>query len=137
MKELELNPGEELMFKLEGDVFGGGANPLLQAALKIYTFILKILGTRVKSTLVVTSERVLTYYEYITCYIIPTSRQMKVIMPSSVMEVGYGRVTVCGCFPYYTFHFQGHTEKAVYPVKGGTDEEMIEYVNKFYNALNK
>jgi len=137
MKELQLNPGEELVFKLEGDVYGGGANPLTQAFAKVYSFVLKIFGTRMKSTLVVTTQRVLTYTELITCYCIPTSRNMKVIMPSSVMEAGYGRVTTCGCFPYYTFHFQGHTEKASYPLKGGSDEQMIEYVNKFYDALNK
>lgn len=137
MKELKLNSDEELVFKLEGDVYGGGSNPLRQTIAKAYSIILKILGTKMKSTLIVTNQRVLTYTELITCYCIPTSRNMKVIMPSSVMEVGYGRVTTCGCFPYYTFNFQGHTEKASYPIKGGNDEQMIEYVNKFYDALNK
>ncbi len=135
MKELKLTEGEELVFKVEGDIYGGGANPLTQALAKFTAFILKILGTKRKSTLVVTNKRVIMYSEVITCYCVPSSRNMNVIMPNSVMEVGYSRVTTCGCFPYYAFHFQGHTENATYPVKGSSEEDMLKYVEQFYNAL--
>ena len=137
MKEIQLEVGEELVFKLEGDVFGGGSNPVSQAFAKLWASILKIFGTRIKSTLVVTTNRVIKYDEMITCYCVPTSRLMKVIMPNSVMEVGYSRATVCGCFPYYQFQFQGHTEKAIFPIKGGTDEQLAQYVKQFYAAISK
>lgn len=135
MKELRLKQGEKAVFKLEGDVYGGGSNPISQAMAKVRATIGKIFGIRIKATLVVTNKRVIMYQENVTCYCVPAGRQMKVIMPSSVMEVGYSRITSCGCFPFYQFQFQGHTEKANFPVKGGNDKMLTDYVSKFYAAI--
>jgi len=135
MKEIALNNGEKMMFKLEGDVYGSGANPITQAIAKIRRQILKLLGTTEKATLVVTNQRVIIYSEKKICYVIPADRQLEVLMPSSIKAVGYSRATQCGFFPYFAFFYDSITERRLFPIQGGSDDQLNGYVQQFYNAL--
>jgi len=135
MKEIALNNGEKMMFKLEGDVYGAGANPITQAIAKIRRQILKILGTTEKATLVVTNQRVIIFSEKKICYVIPADRQLEVLMPSSIRAVGYTRATQCGFFPYFAFFYDSITERRLFPIQGGSDDQLNGYVQQFYNAL--
>lgn len=135
MKEIALNAGEKMMFKLEGDVYGAGANPITQAIAKIQRQILKVLGTTEKATLVVTNQRVIIYSEKKICYVIPADRQLEVLMPSSIRAVGYSRATQCGFFPYFAFFYDSITERRLFPIQGGSDDQLNGYVQQFYNAL--
>jgi len=135
MKEIALNNGEKMMFKLEGDVYGSGANPITQVIAKIRRQILKLLGTTEKATLVVTNQRVIIYSEKKICYVIPADRQLEVLMPSSIKAVGYSRATQCGFFPYFAFFYDSITERRLFPIQGGSDDQLNGYVQQFYNAL--
>ena len=135
MKEITLNPGESLMFKLEADVYGAGSNPITQAIAKIQRQILKLLGTTEKGTLVVTNQRVIVYREKKICYVIPADRQLEVLMPSSIRAVGYTRATQCGFFPYFAFFYASLTETRNFPIEGGSDDQLNGYVQQFYSAL--
>jgi len=134
---LALLPGEEVVFQLEGDVYGGGANPITQAVARLTAAIQKILGTKRKATLVVTNQRVLEYQELIVCWCIPSATNLKVVLPHSVQEVGYSRTTTCGFFPYFNLYYQSFTQNTVFPIKGGSDEQLKDYVSKFYAAIQK
>lgn len=134
-QNIPLLPGEEIVFQLEGDVFGGGANPISQAIARINAFVSKILGTKIKATLVVTTQRVIEYREVINCWCVPVSRDFKVVLPHSIKEVGYHRVTTCGCFPYFALYYQSMTQSTFFPVKDGSDEQLAGYVEKFYKAM--
>lgn len=134
-QKLSLEKGETVVFQLEGDVFAAGANPVLQQLAMIRAFILKLLGTKIKATLVVTDQRVIEYRELITCWCVPTSVDLKVVLPHSVKEVGYTQRTTCGCCSFFTLYYEAFTQKTAFPIKGGTVEQMNEYVSSFYKAL--
>lgn len=134
-KNLFLLPGEEVAFQLEGDVYGGGANPVSQAIARFIGFFQRLLGTKLKATLVVTNKRVIQYRERITCWCIPTATDFKVILPQSIQEVGYRQVTTCGCFPYFTLYYKSIVEAINFPIKGGSQETLADYVAKFYSAI--
>lgn len=134
-QKLALLEGEKLVFQLEGDVFDGGANPVLQALAKLRAFILKLLGTKIKVTLVVTNKRIIEYRELITCWCVPTSVDLKVVLPQSVKEVGYRQQTTCGCCSFFTLYYEAFTQRTAFPITGGSVELMNEYVSSFYKAL--
>lgn len=132
---LPLLPGEEVVFQVEGDVYGGGANPISQAIARFTAFFQKILGTRLKATLVVTNKRVIEYREVIRCWCIPTATDFKVVLPQSVQEVGYRQVTTCGCFPFFTLYYRSIVQSTNFPIKGGSKDQLADYVAKFYAAI--
>lgn len=134
-QKISLLQGESIAFQLEADIYGGGANPVMQAIARVTAFIMKILGTRIKATLVVTNQRVIEYHEIITCWVIPTSVVFKVILPQSVKEVGYFQQTTCGCCSFFSLYYEAFTQRTIFPIKGGTQEIMNDYVSKFYAAI--
>lgn len=134
-KKLPLLEGEELIFQLEGDVFDAGANPMLQALAKLKAFIMKLLGTKIKATLVVTNQRVIEYREVIQCWCIPAAVDLKVVLPQSVKEVGYTQHTACGCCSFFTLYYESFTQRTAFPIVGGDVDEMNKYVASFYKAL--
>jgi len=134
-QQLTLLEGEKVVFQLEGDVFGGGSNPLTQAWARVQAFILKILGTRVKAKLVVTDQRVIEYRETVTCWCIPTAVDLKVLLPHSVKEVGYVRNTSSGCCSFFSLYYESFTQRTVFPMQNVSVEQMNTYVADFYKAI--
>ena len=135
---VKLVPGEQIVFELEADFWNVGNNPIQKAIGKTTRFIAKIFGYKVKGYLTVTDMRVIETREDISCYCIPTNRHTKVVLPHSVKEVGYSMEKVCGLFcPNYYFYYEGFTQSTIIQIENGSDEKLMDYVQKFYEAIKK
>lgn len=131
-----LIPGEQIVFELEADFWNLGNNPIQKAIGKFMRLVAKILGHRIHGYLTVTNMRVIETKEEIQCYCIPTSKSSKVILPHSVKEVGYTMEKVCGVFcPTYFFYYEGLTQSTIIQIENGSDEKLMTYVQKFYEAM--
>jgi hypothetical protein len=136
--KITLLPGEQIAFELEADFWNIGNNPIQKALGKFVRLINKILGYRVKGYLTVTNMRVIETKEEVICYCIPSNRSTKVVLPQSVKEVGFIMERICGLFcPTYFFYYEGFTQSTLIQIEGGSDEQLTEYVQKFYEAIKK
>lgn len=134
--EMKLLPGEQVAFELECDFIKGG-NATQVKIQQAFATLGKIFGSTAKTKLVVTNKRVIQISNIVYCWCIPSASSFQVIMPHSVMEVGYKKVSsCCGLIKAYQLYFQGLTEYTALIIKKGDDAELSDYVAKFYAALN-
>lgn len=135
-QNLPMLPGEELAFQLEADMWNMGNNPIQRAIGTFMKTVGKFLGFKVKGHVSVTNKRVLVTSETIKCYVFKTASTTKVLNPTSILEVGYSRKAMFGLFcPTNFFYYAGHTDVVEIAVSGASEDQMKEYVNKFYQAL--
>jgi hypothetical protein len=77
------------------------------------------------------------YRQTIQSYCVPTGTEFKLVIPASVKEVGYMQSSSCsGICKYFSLYYQSFTQTTLFPIQAGTEEQLGEYVNKFYTAIN-
>jgi hypothetical protein len=127
---------EKLVMEIEAELWATSSNPFAQLLGGIWKFIAMILGTRLKSFLIITDKRVIEVKSQILCYCINTGRQVKFVLPSSVKEIGYDKAATCGLFcPAYHLYYQAHTQNTRILLKGADDAEAMKAANAFYAAI--
>lgn len=133
---VKLIPGEQIAFELEADFWNVGNNPIQKAFGKFFKTVAKIFGYKIRGFLTVTNMRVIETKDEIRCYCIPISRTTKVVLPHSIKEVGYTMEKICGIFfENYYFYYEGLTQATLIQIQDGTDEKLMDYVQKFYEAI--
>jgi hypothetical protein len=134
---VKMLPGEDLAFELECDLIRVGTNPLMVKIAQLGASLAKLLGTSTRVKLVVTNKRVIQISSSVACWCIPQASVYQVIIPHSVKEVGYYHEAMCfGMMKSFFLYYEGLTEKNVFVMKGVTEDQMSDYVAKFYSALN-
>lgn len=136
MKDISLLPGEEKVFELQADFWNRGNNPIQRVFGNIFRLIAKILGTRIHGKLIVTNLRALEIRETINWYCFPTRTEVKLLTKSSIKEVGYTMEKVCLVFcPTFSLYYEGHTQATIIAIENGSDEKMLDLLDKFYNVI--
>ncbi|MBP7552929.1 MAG: hypothetical protein KA885_05835 [Spirochaetes bacterium] len=135
--DVKLIDGEQIVIQIEAELWAGSSNPMVRFLAGITKFVSKILGYRKKGFLIITNKRVIEYTEEIQCYCYVSSKETKIVIPSSVKEIGYSRAaTFMGiCCPAYFLYYDAHTQRTMVQLKGGSDFIAMDYVNKFYAAI--
>ncbi|HNE20097.1 MAG TPA: hypothetical protein PLF85_10275 [Turneriella sp.] len=134
--DVKLTPGENIVFKIEADFWQRGNNPLQKIVGNFMRIFSKILGYRVNGALIVTNKRVLELTEEYRCWCINTNRGVKVLTRRGVKEFGYEMEKTCGIFcPTYYLYYEGDTQSTLIAVQDGSDQKMMEILEKFQAAL--
>lgn len=133
---LKLLESEHLVAEIEAELWAASANPLMRMIGAIQKFISRILGSRRTGFLVITNQRVVEISSSMACYCFEISREVKVVLPSSVKEVGYTKQATCGFFcPAFFLYYEGYTQRTLIQIKGGDDEHLNSLVNAFVAAI--
>lgn len=134
---ITLQADETLVMELEAELWATSSNPLAKAIGSIKKVISKILGFKKSGFVVITNKRVVEVSTTIECYVFKTGQDVKYLLPSSVKEVGYERVTTCGCFcPAFYLYYEGHTQKTRVLLSGADEAEAQKVVDAFYRAIS-
>jgi hypothetical protein len=133
---INLVEGENLIVELEAELWATSSNPIAQLIGTIRRVIAAILGFKKKGFLVITDKRVVELYNQIQCYVFNTGRTVKYVLPSSVKEIGYEKLTTCGFFcPAYYLYYEGFTQKTRILLKGSDETNAQKIVDAFYKAI--
>ncbi|MDE7383290.1 MAG: hypothetical protein K2M99_05315 [Treponemataceae bacterium] len=74
---------------------------------------------------------------FINCYVFKTSQEVKYLLPSSVKEIGYERITTCGLFcPAFYLYYESFTQRTRVLLSGANEEEAQKAVDAFYKAIS-
>jgi len=134
---IDLADGEKLVIELEAELWATSSNPLARALGEIKRIIAMILGFKKKGFLVITNKRVIEVGTQIACYLFTVGRQVKYVVPNSVLEIGYNRKATCFCLcPAYYLYYQGHTQLTSVLLKGADEPEALRVTNAFYSAIS-
>ncbi len=131
-----LDEGEKLIMEIEAELWATSSNPIAKVVGKVQKFIAKILGTRIKGFLIITDKRVIEVTDTVKCYCFNVGRQVKYLLPSSVKEIGYQKMTTCGLFcPAYYLYYQAFTQTTMVLLNSNTNDEAQKAVDAFYKAI--
>jgi len=131
-----LQDGEQVVVELEAELWATSANLIARILGAIRRILALICGYKMKGFLVVTNKRVIEVSTQIACYVFTVGRQVKYVMPNSIMEVGYNRAaTFLCCCPAYHLYYQGHTQLTSILLKGADEAEATRVCNAFYSAI--
>jgi len=136
MEKLKLMSDEYIVFELEADFWDRGNNPLQKALGNIFRVAARALGYRVHGSLVVTNRRVFEMREEYRCYVFPVSRTVRALTQRGIREIGWEMRKTCGLFwPAYFLFYESETQSTVISIQNGSDEMMMDYLEKFMRAL--
>lgn len=134
---LILEPDESLVMEIEAELWATSSNPIAVALGNIQKFISKILGCRREGFLVITNKRVVEVKTSINCYVFKTGKEVKYLLPSSVKEIGYERITTCGLFcPAFYLYYESFTQRTRVLLSGANEAEAQKAVDAFYKAIS-
>ncbi|MEE1222510.1 MAG: hypothetical protein UHL07_03105 [Bacteroidaceae bacterium] len=137
--QIALEEGEVIVAQLEAELWATSQNPLARLIGQIVRIINLILGNRRDGFITITNKRVFETIHFQQCWVFNSSTTTRIILPSSVKEVGYSKEgTFLGCFcQAYSLFYEGHTTctqvllKDVY-----SDADAMDLVTKFYQAIS-
>jgi len=135
--DIKLIEGEQIVVQIEAELWAGSSNPIVRFISGISRILAMIGGYRKHGFLTITNKRVIETTEEIQCYCYPSNKETKIVVPHSVKEVGYSRTATffgCSC-PAYFLYYDAHTQRTMVQLKGGSDQQAMGYVNKFYSAI--
>ncbi|MCL2792399.1 MAG: hypothetical protein FWD87_04840 [Spirochaetaceae bacterium] len=134
---IDLADGEKLVIELEAELWATSSNPIAQFIGTIRRIIALIFGFKQKGFLVITNKRVIEVSTQIGCYVFTVGRQIKYVVPNSVLEIGYNRKATCFFLcPAYYLYYQGHTQLTTILLKGADEPEALRVSNAFYSAIS-
>lgn len=136
---LILNENEEVVAELEAELWASSSNPIAKFFGSILRIIALICGVKKRGFLVITNQRVVEIKFSKLCWIFNSSREFKIVLPSSIKEVGYLKsATFCGCFcQAYKLYYESYTQTTEVLLSTITsDEEAQKLAEAFYNAIN-
>jgi hypothetical protein len=133
---ISLLEGENLIVELEAELWAQSSNPIAQLIGNVQRVLSALLGFKKKGFLVITDKRVVEIYNQINCYVLNTGRQVKYVLPSSVKEIGYTKLTTCGFFcPAYYLYYEGFTQRTSIMLKDYDEASAQKIVDAFYKAI--
>lgn len=133
---IELQPGEQLVFELEAELWASSNNPIAKLVGKIMRLIALLCGTKRHGWLIITDRRVIEVSTETACWVFETNRNVKYVLPSSVKEIGYEKEKTCGCFCDAVYlYYEGFTQTTRILLPFGEDT-AIKVVDAFYNAIS-
>ena len=133
---LILEDGESLVMEIEAELWATSSNPIAMFIGKIRKFFAKILGYRRNGFLVITNKRVVEVTNIISCYCFNVGRTVKYLLPSSVKEIGYKKITTCGCFsPAFYLYYEAFTQTTQVLLSGADEKTAQKTVDAFYRAI--
>ncbi|EKR55131.1 hypothetical protein [Leptospira interrogans] len=136
MKEMKLISGEEKVFELEADFWNRGSNPIQKIIGNFFRIINLILGNKIHGKLIITNLRAFEIKETVRLFCIPTNRELKLLTKNSIKEIGYTMEKTCLFFcPNYTLYYDAHTQSTSIAVLNGTEDKMLDLLDKFYNVI--
>lgn len=91
-----------------------------------------LLGKKRQGFLVVTNNRIAEVYNEYTCHCCLASRDVKYVIPRSIMEVGYERVGIC-C-KHIEIYYEALTQKTSFVVE--SEETARKLVDAMYHVIN-
>lgn len=134
---LILGEGESLVMEIEAELWATSSNPIAVALGNIQKFINKILGYRKQGFLVITNKRVVEVNSTISCYVFKTGQEVKYLLPSSVKEIGYEKITTCGMFcPAFYLYYESFTQRTRVLLSGADEAQAQKVVDAFYKAIS-
>lgn len=133
---LELQPGEQLVFELEAELWASSSNPIAKMLGKLMRMIALLLGTKRHGWLIITDRRVIEVATETACWVFETNRNVKYVLPSSVKEIGYTKQkTCCLCCDAVNLYYESFTQTTEILLPFG-EETAIKVVDAFYNAIS-
>jgi hypothetical protein len=133
---LNLEEGENLVMEIEAELWATSSNPIAIFFGKASKFLAKLLGFRKNGFVVITDRRVIEVANTFTCYCFNVGKTIKYLLPSSIKEIGYEKITTCGCCcPAYNLYYESFTQKTSVLLPGADDATAQKTVDAFYKAI--
>ena len=131
-----LDEDEKLVLELEAELWATSSNPVARFFGNVKKTISKVFGTSKKGFIVITNKRVIEVSNLIECYCFNTAHEVKYVMPSSVKEVGYSKLSTCGfCCPAYYVYYESFTQRTSILLKGVDEAGTKKIVDTLYASL--
>jgi hypothetical protein len=133
---IQLLDGEHLVAEIEAELWAANANPIVRFLGSIQKLIARIFGSKRTGFLVITNQRVVEISSTVACYCFEIGRELKVVLPASIKEVGYTKQATFGMFcPAFFLYYEGYTQRTLIQIKGGDDSQLVGLVNAFVAAV--
>jgi hypothetical protein len=128
LDELDLLPGERIVYTIQGDGFFLGANPMAKAIAAVQAALLTITGGHVRIFVVVTSHRIVLVESRQAFCGFRRVKGVQAIALASLAECGWGRETQWCCIHSRAVHLESKTQRYTLVIKKLGDHALREFV---------
>jgi len=128
VSEVDLLPGENILYSIQGDGFFLGANPLAKAVASLQATIVKLTGGHIRVFVFVTNLRVLLLQSEQAFCGVRRLRAISAIALGSIAEAGSGKETQLCCVHTRGVYIQSKTQRYSLVIKKLDDRSLREFV---------
>lgn len=135
LADIDLLPGEQMTYLLEGDGFFVGSNPIAKAVAAFQASMLKLTGGHSKVFIVLTNKRVMMIHSVAMWCGFMRSKTISAIALGSVAEAGWAKDTQWCCIHSRAVHMESKTQKYTVVVKKLSDHGLREFMANLSHVL--
>ncbi|MBK8261981.1 MAG: hypothetical protein IPK80_11680 [Nannocystis sp.] len=135
VSEVDLLPGENILYSIQGDGFFLGSNPLAKAIASLQATITKLTGGHVRVFVFITNLRVLLIHSEAAFCGFRRLRAINAIALGSITEAGTGKETQWCCIHTRTVHIESKTQRYGLVIKKLDDRAQREFVRNLSSIV--
>lgn len=135
MGEVDLLPGEQIHYSIQGDGFFLGSNPLAKAIAAMQATMVKLTGGHIRVFIVITNLRVLLLQSEQALCGFRRLRGINAIALGSILEAGTGKDTQWCCIHTRTVHIQSKTQRYTLVIKKLDDRALRDFVRNLSSIV--
>jgi hypothetical protein len=128
MKEVDLLPGEQVQYTIQGDGYFLGTNPALKAIAVFQAAMVKLTGGHIRIFIIVTNQRVLLANSFSQCCGVKRMKGVNAIALASVAECGWAKETQMCCVHSRVVHLETKTQRHTLVIKKLKDDGLRQFV---------
>ncbi len=128
LNEVELLPGEQIHYSIQGDGFFLGANPLAKAVAAMQSAIATMTGGHIRIFVIVTSLRILMLQSHQMWCGCRRVKSIDTITLAALAEAGSVKETQWCCFHTRAIHLESKTQRYGLVIKKLDDRAMRGFV---------
>jgi hypothetical protein len=128
MKEVDLLPGEQVQYTIQGDGYFLGTAPILKAIAVMQAAITKITGGHIRIFIIATNQRVLLANSVSMMCGFNRVKGVNAIALASVAECGWAKATQMCCIHSRVVHLETKTQRHTLVIKKLKDDGLRQFV---------
>lgn len=129
MQDVDLLPGENLQYSIQGDGYFLGANPLLKAIAMVQAAMVKITGGHIRIFVLVTNQRIILAQSIQALCGFNRVRSVNALALASLAECGWAKFTQWCCVHSRLVHVETKTQRHTLVIKKLKDPALREFVS--------
>ena len=129
MREVDLLPGEQVQYTIQGDGYFLGANPVFKAIAVMQAAMVKVTGGHIRIFIIVTNQRVLLAQSFAKFCGVSRAKGVNAIALASVAECGWAKETQMCCVHSRVVHLETKTQRHTLVIKKLKDDGLRQFVS--------